>query len=149
MAVTPSRSGMWRSITTASGASSSACSISSNGNFPAVRPQTDRSAVALIGASLDLGAGRRGVDMGPSAIRYAGLEARVAALGRLVEDWGNVATAVAEAVAVGAPSARFLDQILGSCERVAELVALAEDRGFMPVVLGGDHSIAIGTLWGL
>src|SRR5919202_1110841 len=104
MAVTPSRSGMWRSITTASGASSSACSISSNGNFPAVRPQTDRSAVALIGASLDLGAGRRGVDMGPSAIRYAGLEARITGLGRDVYDWGNVEGAVPEATVQGAPS---------------------------------------------
>jgi hypothetical protein len=67
--------------------------------------------VAIIGAALDLGAGRRGVDMGPSAIRYAGLYARIESLGRRVEDWGNVTTAVAEASSVGDERTRFLPQI--------------------------------------
>jgi arginase len=104
---------------------------------------------AIIGAPLDLGAGRRGVDMGPSAIRYAGLEERLAALGVDVVDHGNVATAVAEATTEHDPRARFLPAIRGTCERVAELVGAALDEGRVPIVLGGDHSIALGTLGGL
>ena len=111
--------------------------------------QENAQAVAVIGAALDLGAGRRGVDMGPSAIRYAGLEARIEGLGRRCEDWGNVVTAVAEASAVGSERTRFLPQIKETCERVAELVARAVEGGFLPLVLGGDHSVALGTLGGL
>src|SRR3982751_6630342 len=103
---------------------------------------------AIIGAPLDLGAGRRGVDMGPSAIRYAGLEDRLAALGIDVLDRGNVATPVAEATTEHDERARFLPQIRATCERIAELVGAAlDDR--VPIVLGGDHSIALGTLGGL
>jgi len=105
--------------------------------------------VAVIGAPLDLGAGRRGVDMGPSAIRYAGLAARIEALGRACDDWGNVETAVAEAVAEGDPRARFLPQIKTTCARVAKLVEQAHAEEFLPLVLGGDHSVALGTLGGL
>ena len=106
-------------------------------------------AIAIIGAALDLGAGRRGVDMGPSAIRYAGLEERLAALGCDCADWGNVEAAVAEATAVGDPRARFLPEIRATCERVARRVAEAVGEGRVPIVLGGDHSIALGTLGGL
>jgi arginase len=98
---------------------------------------------------LDLGAGRRGVDMGPSAIRYAGLDARIEGLGRRCEDWGNVTTAVAEASTVGDERVRFLAQIKETCERIADLVARAVADDFLPLVLGGDHSIALGTLGGL
>lgn len=105
--------------------------------------------VAIIGAALDLGAGRRGVDMGPSAIRYAGLDAKIAELGRRCEDWGNVVAAVAEASSVGDERARFLPQIKETCERVAELVTRAVEGGYLPLVLGGDHSVALGTLGGL
>jgi arginase len=105
--------------------------------------------VAVIGAPLDLGSGRRGVDMGPSAIRYAGLETRLAKLGRRVEDWGNVESAVAEAAEVGDASVRFLQQVLRTCERVAALVKRAAEGGFVPLVLGGDHSVALGSLGGL
>lgn len=112
--------------------------------------QVDEAApVAIIGAGLDLGAGRRGVDMGPSAIRYAELEARIGALGRTVVDWGDVRAAVPEATEVGDPSARYLDVILESCERVARLVARALEEDFVPLVLGGDHSVAMGTLGGM
>jgi arginase len=104
---------------------------------------------AIIGAPLDLGAGRRGVDMGPSAIRYAGLEERLGALGVDVVDRGNVATAIAEATAEHDPRARFLPAIRATCERIAELVGAALDEGRVPIVLGGDHSIALGTLGGL
>ena len=111
--------------------------------------QADAKPVAVIGASLDLGAGRRGVDMGPSAIRYAGLAARIERLGRRVVDWGNVEGAVPEATAVGSERVRFLPEIKAACERVAELVARAVGEGFAPLVLGGDHSVALGTLGGL
>ena len=107
------------------------------------------SAIAIIGAALDLGAGRRGVDMGPSAIRYAGLEERLASLGYDCADWGNVGTPVAEATASGDPRARFLAEIRSTCEGVARRVGDAVAQGRLPIVLGGDHSIALGTLGGL
>ena len=105
--------------------------------------------VAVIGAPLDLGQGRRGVDMGPSAIRYAGLDARLTEIGRRVEDWGNVETAVAEAAEVGEPNARYLLPVLRTCERVAALVKRTAESGAVPLVLGGDHSVAIGSIGGL
>jgi arginase len=104
---------------------------------------------AVIGAALDLGQGRRGVDMGPSAIRYAGLAARISELGYEYVDHGNVGTAVAEATTVGDEHARFLPQIKETCRHIAELVAASARDGFFPVVLGGDHSVALGTLGGL
>ena len=81
--------------------------------------------VAVIGAALDLGQDRRGVDMGPSAIRYAGLKTRLEELGRQVVDLGNVETAVAEAADVGDESMRFLPQIKVTAERIAALVERA------------------------
>jgi len=111
----------------------------------------DRTArnVAVIGAALDLGAGRRGVDMGPSAIRYADLDDRLQELGFGCADWGNVPTAVAEATASGDPKARFLTEIKETCERIARAVARAVGEERTPIVLGGDHSIALGTLGGM
>lgn len=105
--------------------------------------------VAVIGANLDLGAGRRGVDMGPSAIRYGGLEARVLSVRRRYLDWGNVEAPVAESLGRGSTGVRFLEPIKATCERVAGLVERAVREGFFPLVLGGDHSVAIGTLGGL
>jgi len=105
--------------------------------------------VAIIGAALDLGAGRRGVDMGPSAIRYAGLEQRLEELGRDCADWGNVDVGVAEATEAGEDHARFLGAILRSCAGVADLVDRARRSGLLPLVLGGDHSVAMGTLGGM
>jgi arginase len=105
--------------------------------------------IAVIGAALDLGAGRRGVDMGPSAIRYAGLSERLARAGIEVEDRGNVQAALAETQTTGSERARFLDEILETCRRVAAQVEHARAESLLPLVLGGDHSIAIGTLGGL
>jgi arginase len=105
--------------------------------------------VAIIGAALDLGAGRRGVDMGPSAIRYAGLSERLARAGIDVEDRGNVEAALAETRPRGVDKARFLDEILETCLRIAAEVERARSDGRVPLVLGGDHSVAIGTLSGL
>jgi arginase len=87
--------------------------------------------------------------MGPSAIRYAGLEARLEEIGVPTEDWGNVETPVAEAVASGDEQARFLPQIKATCERIAGLVVSALEQGYRPLVIGGDHSIALGSLGGL
>jgi arginase len=105
--------------------------------------------VAIIGAALDLGAGRRGVDMGPSAIRYAGLSERLERAGIAVEDRGNVESALAETQTSGSERARFLAEILRTCGRIAREVVRARGDGLLPLVLGGDHSIAIGTLSGL
>lgn len=105
--------------------------------------------LAIIGAPLDLGAGRRGVDMGPSAIRYAGIDDRLRELGYDCADLGNVETAIPEAAPAGDPHARFLDEIKQACERVAQRVADAIRAGRKPIVLGGDHSVAIGALGGL
>ena len=103
----------------------------------------------MIGAALDLGQGRRGVDMGPSAIRYAGLDSRLDELGHEYVDCGNVETAVAEATTAGDEHARFLPQIKDTSQRIARLVANAARDDSVPVVLGGDHSVALGTLAGL
>ncbi len=105
--------------------------------------------VTIIGAQLDLGQSRRGVDMGPSAIRYAGLEERLTSLGIPSTDRGNVVTREPEALEPGDEQARYLDEILGACARLAAAVADAVAAGSTPLVLGGDHSVAIGTLSGL
>jgi arginase len=103
----------------------------------------------VIGAALDLGAGRRGVDMGPSAIRYAGLEARLREIGHEAVDLGNVETAVAEATEIDDERARFLPQIKDAWTRIAALVERATRDGYLPLVLGGDHTVALGTLIGM
>jgi arginase len=106
--------------------------------------------IAVIGATLDLGAGRRGVDMGPSAIRYAGLEQQLTAkLGVRVSDAGNVISPIVETAAMGDEHARYLDQILDLCDRLSGLVAEAAGRSALPLVLGGDHSVALGSLVGM
>jgi arginase len=108
-----------------------------------------QSHIAIIGAPLDLGQGRRGVDMGPSAMRVANLNARVASLGYTVEDLGNVPVEQAEALPEGDASARYLPQITAMCSRLAALVDQALSRGSVPLVLGGDHSVAVGTASGV
>jgi arginase len=105
------------------------------------RPQ-----IAVIGAPLDLGAGRRGVDMGVSAVRFANLGPRLAELGYKVEDLGNIDVEQPEGAAVGQHNARYLPQIAHACARLAERVEGALARGRMPLVIGGDHSIAVGSV---
>ncbi len=108
-----------------------------------------QSHIAVIGVPLDLGAGRRGVDMGPSAIRVAGLGGRLAALGYEVEDWGNVAVEQPESLPAGHPRARYLPQIARACRLLARTVEKACTQGKVPLVLGGDHSVAVGTVSGV
>jgi arginase len=106
--------------------------------------------VEVIGGTMDLGAGRRGVDMGPSAIRYAGLDQQLAEkLGVAVIDTGNVISPVVETAEIGNERARYLDQILDLCDRLADRVEAAAGRRALPLVLGGDHSVALGSLVGM
>src|SRR5947209_19139756 len=104
--------------------------------------------ITIIGAPLDLGQDRRGVDMGPSAVRVAGLNARLASLGYVVEDRGNVPVEQAEAWPEGDPRAKYLQQIAAACTSIATRVNDELARGHVPLVLGGDHSVAVGTVSG-
>jgi arginase len=108
-----------------------------------------QSHIAIIGAPMDLGAGRRGVDMGPSAMRLANLNEKLGALGYGVEDLGNVVVDQPETAPVGPINARYLSQIAQTCTRLAEMVEKAASQGRVPLVLGGDHSVAIGTVAGM
>jgi arginase len=108
-----------------------------------------QSHIAIIGAPLDLGQGRRGVDMGPSAMRVAGLNRRICDLGYEVEDLGNIPVEQAEEVKSGPPHARYLPQIAAACTRLGEEVAHTLANGRVPIVLGGDHSVAAGTVAGV
>ena len=105
--------------------------------------------IEIIGVPLDLGQRRRGVDMGPSALRVAGLQAKLEALGYQVTDRGNVPVAVAETKGRGDDRAPFLEEIAYSAERTAECVQQALARRATPLVLGGDHSVAAGTVAGV
>ncbi len=106
--------------------------------------------VAIIGVPIDLGAGRRGVDMGPSALRYAGLRARLETLGYQVRDQGNLPVPMVETSATPLPGAklRYLEPIATVCAALAETVAGMVAQGRLPLILGGDHSLAIGSVSG-
>lgn len=108
-------------------------------------PQT----ISVIGVPLDLGAGRRGVDMGPSALRVAGLDTRLESLGYRVEDLGNIEVEQQESSRVGAENARYLKPIAATCRGLASRVERSMRQGRFPLVLGGDHSVAVGTVNGV
>ena len=122
--------------------------ISSAGIYGGVQTLPPRK-IRVIGVPLDLGASRRGVDMGPSAVRVAGLEARLEALGHAVRDVGNISVAIAETKPSGHQSARYLKEITDTCTRAAEMVLKSLNEGMTPVILGGDHSVAAGTVSGV
>lgn len=105
--------------------------------------------IRLIGVPLDLGQDRRGVDMGPSAVRVAGLSSRLEALQYTVEDAGNVLVAFPEQQSPGNPRAKYLHAIAGTCRKQADWVLKTLEDGAFPLVLGGDHSIAVGTVSGV
>jgi arginase len=105
--------------------------------------------IEIIGVPLDLGADRRGVDMGPSAIRYANLADRLKLLGHSVHDSGNLNTALADKSKIGEPNAKYLSEVKSTCLELSKLVFQAMKNHKLPLVIGGDHSIAIGTLAGL
>ncbi len=104
--------------------------------------------VALIGVPMDLGADRRGVDMGPSAIRVTRLGADLARLGHDVQDRGNLTTPVPEACPPAQGPAKYASEIDEVCERLSAEVARSLGAGRLPVVLGGDHSLAMGSVAG-
>jgi arginase len=108
-----------------------------------------QSHIAVIGAPMDLGAGRRGVDMGPSALRVAGLNQKLAEIGYTAEDLGNVVVDQPESLPSGPANAHYLPQIAHTCARLAEKVERAADQERFPLVLGGDHSAAVGTVAGM
>jgi arginase len=105
--------------------------------------------IAILGAPLDLGQDRRGVDMGPSAVRVAGLNARLVSLGYEVTDLGNIPVEQAEAANPGEAHAKYLEQIATACLSLGERVHRALAGGFLPLVLGGDHSVAVGSVAGV
>lgn len=105
--------------------------------------------VDLIGVPLDLGAGRRGVDMGPSAFRLTGLAGRIRALGFDVRDRGNVPVPNPEGLDPGDPRKRYIGPIAAACRQVADLTSEAAAAGRIPICLGGDHSLAAGSIAGV
>lgn len=111
--------------------------------------KTDKTKITIIGVLMDLGADRRGVDMGPSAIRVADLNKRLEMLGCEVIDLGNIAVRNAEMMQIGDNKAKYLSEITLACRTVAEQVEAALEIGSIPLILGGDHSIAIGSVSGL
>ena len=105
--------------------------------------------IRIIGAPMDLGADRRGVDIGPSAIRYAGLSDRLHQLGYTVHDIGNIVIPQPESQAEGNPRLKYLDPIVRASEELARIVTTSLQEGEFPLILGGDHSIALGSISGV
>lgn len=107
--------------------------------------------IAIIGVPVDLGAGRRGVDMGPSAIRYAGLAERLRSQEHRVVDLGNIAVPLAEMLQLPPPDEklRYLAPLAELCRTLADKLALVVAEGSIPLILGGDHSISIGSVRGV
>ena len=102
--------------------------------------------VHIIGVPLDLGGGRRGVDMGPSALRIAGLGEQIAALGRATIDQGNVAAPIRELAREGDARKKYIEDIAAVCRRIHAMARASLDAGALPVVIGGDHSVAAGSV---
>jgi arginase len=105
--------------------------------------------IRIIGVPMDLGASRRGVDMGPSALRVAGLQARIKQLGHQVEDIGNIPVKQPEEMSYGEKRAKYLGEIAEACKDLAEAVQKSLEEHMLPLVLGGDHSIAVGSVSGV
>jgi arginase len=105
--------------------------------------------VSIIGFPMDLGADRRGVDMGPSALRIAGLQAKLEALGYKVEDNGDIKIEIMERQKIKNPQLKYLDEILKTSKLLAEKIEKVLEKGDFPLCLGGDHSMALGTISGI
>src|SRR5215207_7918054 len=110
--------------------------------------ESDRAPVGIFGVPMDLGQDRRGVDMGPSAIRYARIEPSLEDLGHKVTDLGNAVVPIPETVAAG-EEVKHLTPVRSVCEDVSERAATIVSEGMFPIFLGGDHAIAIGTVSGV
>jgi arginase len=105
--------------------------------------------IRILGVPMDLGQSRRGVDMGPSALRVAGLQARLKQLGYQVEDIGNISVKQPEEQHYGDKRAKYLNEIAETCQGLAETVEKTLNDDMMPMILGGDHSIAAGSVAGV
>src|SRR5262245_37495284 len=105
--------------------------------------------IEIIGAPIDLGQGRRGVDMGPSAIRVADLEPALETLGRAVTDYGDIDVRIPETLEIGSPKLRYKSAIMAACDTLRVEVERSLAAGQMPLILGGDHSLSIGSIAGV
>ncbi len=105
--------------------------------------------IRILGVPLDLGQERRGVDMGPSAVRAAGLNAVLKALGHQVQDAGNINVKIPEMQPFGDRRAKYLNEIAETSQEVAHRIYQTLEAGYFPLSLGGDHSVAIGTQAGV
>jgi len=105
--------------------------------------------ISIVGVPMDLGADRRGVDMGPSALRYADLNEKLQSLGYDVQDLGDLDVIIPETRHFGDPHAKYLKEIADACKHLANLVLEIHTNDRTPIVLGGDHSIAVGTVSGM
>src|SRR5215216_4498581 len=102
--------------------------------------------VHIIGVPLDLGGGRRGVDMGPSAFRIAGLGDQIAELGRVVVDKGNLPAPIRETTHHSDDTKKFIHEIARVCQSLYATATASLDAGALPLVLGGDHGLAAGSV---
>jgi arginase len=105
--------------------------------------------ICVIGVPMDLGADRRGVDIGASAIRYAGLNDQLQRLGYSVNDIGNIVVPQPESQPIGDPHVKYLEPIIQVSQDLANAVSSALQNGEFPLILGGDHSIALGSITGV
>lgn len=105
--------------------------------------------VTIIGFPMDLGADRRGVDMGPSALRIAGLQTKLESLGFKVQDYGNIKIEIMEKQKIKNPKLKYLDEIIKTSKLLADKVEKVLEKGDFPLCLGGDHSMALGTISGI
>ncbi|HVN07427.1 MAG TPA: arginase [Patescibacteria group bacterium] len=105
--------------------------------------------IRIIGVPMDLGASRRGVDMGPSALRVGGLAQQLKSMGHQVEDIGNVLVKQPEEQHYGEKRAKYMAEIVETAKGVAQIVEKTLEDGLLPLVMGGDHSVAIGTIGGV
>lgn len=111
--------------------------------------KTSKPLISIIGIPLDLGQSRRGVDMGPYAIRYANLKERIESLGYVVSDLGNVHVPTPESHSVQNPKLKYLPEIIRVSNEVCNQIVEISKEGSFPIILGGDHSIAIGSVAGI
>ena len=105
--------------------------------------------ISIIGFPIDLGAGRRGVDMGPSALRIANLQSRLENLGYTINDTGDISIQIAEKQKITNPNLRYLKEILKTSKVLAGKVERTLEKGDFPLCIGGDHSMALGTIAGI
>jgi arginase len=102
--------------------------------------------IHVLGVPLDMGGGRRGVDMGPSAVRIAGIGERLTAMGCTVIDQGDLPTPIPETQAQRDPKKKYVREIARVCQKLYQQVMQAHEEGALPIVLGGDHSLAAGSV---